>query len=389
MLPDAPPQGPVFAEAVGLSYVHDTDPGLRRRRAGRGFAYRDANGRRVDDLDTLERIHRLVIPPAWTDVWICPHPDGHIQATGRDQKGRKQYIYHPDWRAHRDESKYQHMAAFGRALPRLRARVEQDLARHGLPREKVLAAVVRLLELTLIRIGNDEYAAANHSFGLTTLPKRHVDLGGTGAVFEFQAKSGKQRRTGFRDRRLAAVIRRCEELPGQRLFQYLGPDGERHAVSSHDVNGYIREAAGGNFTAKDFRTWSATLHCAQALAQAGPSASATQARRTIAACIRQTAGLLGNTPTVCRASYVHPAVLACYADGSLAARLARPNLADAERALLKLLDGLQSPSGEAGRFNTEVTEKARRTRRAASVSSAYPPRAPRSPKKPGSRLSPG
>jgi DNA topoisomerase-1 len=337
---DAALPAPAFAETVGLSYVHDTDPGLSRRRSGRGFVYLDASSRRIGDLQTLERIHRLVIPPAWTDVWICPDGAGHIQATGRDQKGRKQYIYHPDWRAHRDESKYGHMAEFGRALPRLRARVEQDLARHGLPREKVLAAVVRLLELTLIRVGNDEYATTNHSYGLTTLRKRHVDLKGAGAVFEFQGKSGKRHTTGFRDRRLAAVVRRCEELPGQRLFQYVDSDGHRHAVSSHDVNDYIREAAGGPFTAKDFRTWSGTLHCAHGLATAGPASSATQAKKTIAACIRQTAGLLGNTPTVCRSSYVHPAVLQCYADGELGRRLARPGLEQAEKALLKLLDEL-------------------------------------------------
>jgi DNA topoisomerase-1 len=339
---DVAPQGPVFAEAAGLSYVQDIDPGLRRRRAGRGFAYLDTHGRRIDDAATLERIRGLVIPPAWTDVWICPDPAGHIQATGRDQKGRKQYIYHPDWRAHRDASKYGHMAAFGRALPRLRARVDEDLRRHGLPRQKVLAAVVRLLELTLIRIGNDEYAAANDSYGLTTLRKRHVDLNGTGAVFEFQGKSGRLHRTGFRDRRLAAVVRRCEELPGQRLFQYVDEYGERRAVSSHDVNAYIREATGGPFTAKDFRTWSATLHCAQDLARAGPSTSAAGLKRTVAACIRRTAGLLGNTPSVCRASYVHPAVLQCYADGALVERLARPNLADAEKALLKMLDELDA-----------------------------------------------
>ena len=334
---DVEPQGPVFAEAFGLSYVHDTDPGLGRRRAGRGFVYVDAGGRRITDARTLKRIGALVIPPAWTDVWICPDPDGHIQATGRDQRGRKQYIYHPDWRAHRDQSKYGHMAAFGRALPRLRERVEADLRRHGLVRDKVLAAVVRLLELTLIRVGNDEYAAANKSFGLTTLRKRHVDITGAGAVFEFRGKSGKQHRTGFRDRRLAALVRRCEELPGQRLFQYVDETGARGQVSSHDVNAYIREATGGPFTAKDFRTWSATLHCAQGLAQAGPAETAAAAKRAIAACIRKTAGLLGNTPTVCRASYVHPAVLQCYADGALAERLARPELGEAEKALLKLL----------------------------------------------------
>jgi DNA topoisomerase-1 len=226
-------------------------------------------------------------------------------------------------------------------LPRLREKVDADLKRRGLHREKVLAGVVRLLEVTLIRVGNDEYAAANKSFGLTTLRKRHVEVSGAGAVFEFRGKSGKMHRTGFHDRRLAALVRRCEELPGQRLFQYVDEAGERHAVSSHDVNAYIREATGGHYTAKDFRTWSATLHCAQALAQTGACTSDTHAKRTIAACIRQTSSLLGNTPSVCRASYVHPAVLTCYAEGVLAERLVRPDQAGAELALLELLDSLE------------------------------------------------
>jgi DNA topoisomerase-1 len=337
---DVAADGPVVAEAAGLTYVHDDEPGISRRRSGKGWSYLGPDGRRIADLATLERIHRLAVPPAWTDVWICPDPTGHIQATGRDQKGRKQYIYHADWRAHRDEGKYARMAAFGRALPKLRARVEQDLSRRGLPREKVLAAVVRLLEITLIRVGNDEYAAANKSFGLTTLLKRHVDLNGTGAVFEFRGKGGKPLRTAFQDRRLAAVVRRCEELPGQRLFQYQDEAGERHAISSHDVNAYIREATGGPFTAKDFRTWSASLDCARRLARAGPASSETAAKRIIAACIRQSAGRLGNTPAVCRSSYIHPAVLSCYSDGLLAEKLTRPTLEGAERALLKLLESL-------------------------------------------------
>jgi DNA topoisomerase-1 len=339
---DCTPDGPVFAKAAGLAYVHDFDPGIRRRRAGKGFVFLDAGDERVTDLETLDRIHHLVIPPAWTDVWICPDANGHIQAVGRDQKGRKQYIYHPDWRAHRDEHKYARMAAFGRALPRLRRKVEQDLSRPGLPREKVLAAVVRLLETTLIRIGNDAYAASNDSYGLTTLRKKHVDVTGGGATFEFRGKSGKVHRTGFRDRRLAAVVRRCEELPGQRLFQCVDKAGDRRAISSHDVNAYIREAMGEAFTAKDFRTWSATLHAARLLAEAGPPSSATEAKRTIAAAVRQVAGRLGNTPTVCRASYIHPRVLELYAEGELGGTLARADREGAERALLKVLD--QSPA---------------------------------------------
>ena len=331
-------RGPEEASAAGLVYVHDTDPGIRRRKAGKGFAYVDAKGHRIDDARTEDRIARLVIPPAWTEVWICSDPRGHIQATGRDQRGRKQYIYHPTWRDHRDESKYGRMAAFGRALPKLREKVEHDLARHGLPREKVLAAVVRIMEATSIRVGNDEYAAANNSFGLTTLRKRHVvDLNGAGAVFEFRGKSGKEHRTGIRDRRLAAVIRRCEELPGQRLFQFVDQDGRRHSVSSHDVNDYIREATGGPFTAKDFRTWSGTLHCAQALARAGPPENEGQAKRIVAACVKQVAGVLGNTPAVCRSSYIHPTVFEHYSSNTLAQRLARPSVPEAEKALLQVL----------------------------------------------------
>ena len=330
--------GPEEASAAGLVYVHDTDPGLARRKAGKGFAYVDADGRVVESARTEDRIAKLVIPPAWTDVWICADPRGHIQATGRDQRGRKQYIYHPDWRAHRDGSKYGRMAEFGRALPKLRAQVEHDLARRGLPREKVLAAVVRIMEQTSIRVGNDQYAQANKSFGLTTLRKRHVDLHGAAAEFEFRGKSGKMHKTGIHDRRLAALIRRCEELPGQRLFQFVDHDGQRHAISSHDVNAYIREATGGSFSAKDFRTWAGTLRCAQALAQAGPADNEGHAKRIVAACVKQVAGVLGNTPAVCRSSYIHPTVFEHYASGALADRLARASVRQAETALLEVLD---------------------------------------------------
>ena len=339
---DAPPEALVFAQAVGLSYVHDHDPGITRRRSGKGFAYRGPGGEPMKDKATLERIHALVIPPAWTDVWICADPKGHIQATGRDQRGRKQYLYHPEWRTHRDESKYDRMAAFGRALPSLRQRVEHDLNRHGLSREKVLAAVVRLLEMTLIRVGNDEYAQQNKSFGLTTLRKRHVDVTGAGAVFEFRGKSGKIHRTGFRDRRLAAIVRRCEELPGQRLFQYVDEDGHRHAVGSHEVNAYIREAVGDGFSAKDFRTWAGTLTCALALREVEPPSSETEAKRIINACVKQTAARLGNTPAVCRSSYIHPAVFVSYAEGELARRLVVDENREPETALLDFLDTLDA-----------------------------------------------
>ena len=347
-MPSDVQQGQEEAAAAGLVYVHDTDPGIRRRKAGKGFTYVDAEGRKIDDARILDRIAKLVIPPAWTNVWICADPRCHIQATGRDQRGRKQYIYHPKWRAHRDEAKYSRMAEFGRALPKLRQRVEQDLARHGLPREKVLAAVVRIMEETSIRVGNDQYAAANKSFGLTTLRKRHVvDLNGTGAVFEFRGKSGKEHRTGIHDRRLATVLRRCEELPGQRLFQYVDHDGQRHAISSHDVNDYIREATGGPFTAKDFRTWSGTLHCAQALAQAGPAENEGHAKRIVSACVKQVAGVLGNTPAVCRSSYIHPTVFEHYAAGTLAEHLAPASAREAEQALLKVLEAAAEAQAEA------------------------------------------
>ena len=337
IMPSDVAQSAEEAAAAGLVYVHDADPGIRRREAGEGFGYIDPDGH-VVDARTEDRIAKLVIPPAWTDVWICTDRRGHIQATGRDQRGRKQYIYHPDWRAHRDEAKYGRMAEFGRALPRLRRQVDADLARRGLPREKVLAAVVRIMEQTSIRVGNDTYAQANKSFGLTTLRKRHVDVRGTAAVFEFRGKSGKTHRTGIHDRRLAGIIRRCEELPGQRLFQFVDHDGHRHAIHSHDINAYIRQATGGAFTAKDFRTWSGTLHCAQALAHAGPAENKGAEKRIVAACVKQVAGVLGNTPAVCRSSYIHPTVFEHYAAGSLAERLARPSARQAEKALLEVLD---------------------------------------------------
>jgi DNA topoisomerase-1 len=324
------------AHEAGLRYVHDHDPGIRRESGRRGVRYVDPGGRSVDDAATLERIHRLVIPPAWSEVWICPHPSGHIQAVGRDARGRKQYRYHDQWRACRDEAKFERLCAFGRALPRLRRRVEADLAHRGLTRDRVLAAVVRLLELTLIRVGNDEYARTNKSFGLTTLRKRHIHLSGVGAVFEFRGKSGVTHRTSFHDRRLARILGGCEHIPGQRLFQYLDEDGGRCAVGSGDVNAYLREAMGDAFSAKDFRTWFGTLSAARALALQPRPISAAEAKREIAACVKAVAGILGNTPTVCRACYIHPAVFSAFEAGTLSPRLAG-DARDAELALLKLL----------------------------------------------------
>ena len=338
------------AKAAGLTYVGDHDPGLRRIPSATGFDYLDASNAPVDDPETLDRIRHLAIPPAWTEVWICPAPDGHIQATGRDKRGRKQYRYHARWREHRDSAKYDRMAAFGRALPRLRARVDRDLSRRGMPRDKVLAAVVRLLELTLIRVGNDEYARKNRSFGLTTLRKRHVDVHGAGVMFEFRGKSGKHHRTLLHDARLARVIRNCEELPGQRLFQYLGEDGHTHTVSSHDVNAYIHEAVGDHFTAKDFRTWAGSLMAAQLLAACERAANATQHKHVVADCVKRVASRLGNTPAVCRSSYIHPEVIAAYADDRLETGFRRclEHPETCEKAMLSFLRKLRDSSVVSG-----------------------------------------
>jgi DNA topoisomerase-1 len=306
--------------AAGLIYVNDDDPGLTRLKQGDGFAYADAQGAPIVAPAVLERIRALAIPPAWTDVWISPSPRGHIQAIGRDRRGRKQYRYHEGFRRSRDASKFERMIAFGRALPRLRRAVEADLARRGLPRDKVLAAVVRVMELTMIRVGNEEYARLNRTFGLTTLRNRHARIGGSEAVFEFRGKSGKTHRTGFRDRRLARIIKACQDLPGQRLFQYLDADGERRQVESSDVNHYIRDRTGGEFSAKDFRTWAATLAAAEGLVRQSSPRDPADARRQVNACVKAVAALLGNTAAVCRGSYIHPLVLEAYARGDLPLR---------------------------------------------------------------------
>ncbi|THD78855.1 MAG: DNA topoisomerase IB [Phenylobacterium sp.] len=317
-MPDATPAQLAAEEvrAAGLTYVSDQDPGISRRKSGAGFSYRKPDGGQIDE-PTLDRIRKLAIPPAWTDVWICPSPRGHIQATGRDQRGRKQYRYHDRWRQVRDGNKYDRLIAFGRALPKLRARVEADLAQRGLHRDKVLAAVVRLMEITLIRVGNEEYAKQNKSFGLTTLRDRHATVTDGGGAFEFRGKSGKMHQTAFHDRRLARIVKACQDLPGQRLFQYLDDDGERRAVESADVNAYLRDALGEDFSAKDFRTWAGTVNAARALAMAPECGDATEARRHISTCVKAVAGLLGNTPAVCRSAYIHPIVISAYEDGTL------------------------------------------------------------------------
>ncbi|CAN7142825.1 DNA topoisomerase IB [Phenylobacterium sp. LjRoot225] len=329
-------EGPEHADTAGLVYVSDQDPGIRRKKAGTGFGYVRPDGEAVKDEATLDRIRALAIPPAWTEVWISPKPRGHIQAVGRDQKGRKQYRYHDRWRQVRDSHKYDRLIAFGRALPRLRRRIEADLSRRGLPRDKVLAAVVRVMEITLIRVGNPAYARQNKTFGLTTLRDGHATIDAGQTIFEFRGKSGKTHRTGFRDRRLARIVKACQDLPGQRLFQYLGEDGEQHAVESADVNQYIREAMGDDVSAKDFRTWAGTLMAARALIAAEPCASAGQAKRTISTCVKAVAGVLGNTAAVCRGAYIHPAVLRAYADGWLQLKPARDDR-DFELAVLRFL----------------------------------------------------
>ena len=305
---------------AGLRHSSDDRPGITRRRSGRGFTYRDAEGRTIRDAETLDRIRGIVIPPAWTDVWICPWPNGHLQATGRDARGRKQYRYHPRFRARRDDAKFERLIAFAKALPAIRERVDADLARSGLPREKVIAAVVRLLELTLIRVGNDEYAKLNRSFGLTTLRDRHALVEGSRVRFRFRGKAGRQHEVGLRDRRLAAVVRRCRDLPGQELFQYVDSDGEPHDVASDDVNAYLGEIAPG-VTAKDFRTWAGTVLAWRALSAIGEGATDREKRRNVAAAIEATAENLGNTAAVARSAYVHPAVVDAYLDGRLRAAL--------------------------------------------------------------------
>ena len=324
---------------AGLTYCSDEHPGLKRTPSGKGFAYHDAHGGLVRDAKTLDRVRALAIPPAWTDVWICPRATGHIQATGRDVKGRKQYRYHDGWSRHASESKFERLPAFARALPKLRKRVETDLNRRGVSRDKVLATAVRLLELTLIRVGNAQYAKQNRSYGLTTLNKRHLDLTGTALTFAFRGKSGVEHEVRVRDRRLATVVRSLRDLPGQQLFKYRDAEGTLCAITSDDVNAYIREAMGDGFSAKDFRTWAGTVSAARVLRDTEPPSSPTDAKRRITVCVKAVAGLLGNTPTVCRTSYVHPAVFDLYQSGRLGDVLPGPEAATFERALAKALKG--------------------------------------------------
>ena len=300
------------AESAGLTYVTGTDAGIARRRAGKGWAYTDPKGDRIKDRAVIDRINALAIPPAYSGVWICPDPDGHLQATGRDAKGRKQYRYHPRFREVRDGTKYEHMIDFAHALPGIRERVDADMKRRGLPRAKVLATVVHLLETTMIRVGNADYAKQNDSYGLTTLEDQHVDVAGNQLRFHFKGKSGKTWKLSVRDRRVAKIVKASQDLPGEHLFQYLDEGGEQHSVTSGDVNAYLREIAGAAVTAKDFRTWTGTVLAALALVEFEKVDSDAAAKRNVRAAIERVAARLGNTPTVCRKCYVHPEVLDSY-----------------------------------------------------------------------------
>lgn len=292
-----------IAEA-GLRHASDSDPGIRRHRRGRGFSYHDENGAVIRDTSQRKRIESLAIPPAWEDVWICPKPNGYLQATGRDARGRKQSIYHLRWRTFRDETKFGRLSAFGRALPGLRKRIERDLRRHGVPRERVVAAVVGLLEATLIRVGNERYVLANDSYGLTTLEDRHLELGSASLRFRFRGKSGKQHEVTCRDRRLSRIVRQIQDLPGQTLFQFLDEEGECHPIGSHDVNDYLKDAMQGEFTAKDIRTWAATVEAAARLREAGECT-----KESLRDAVKHVAIRLGNTAAVCRSAYIHPVLL--------------------------------------------------------------------------------
>jgi DNA topoisomerase-1 len=305
------------AKAVGLRYASDEQPGLRRKGTGKGFRYLDADGKAVKDPKALKRIRALAVPPAWTEVWICPFAEGHIQATGRDAKGRKQYRYHPDFRAAREDGKYEHMLDFAALLPKIRETVSKHMARHDLSRECVLATIVHLLETTLIRVGNGEYARQNKSYGLTTLRDPHVKIEGSAIRFQFLGKSGKTWRLQVNDRRVAKIVRACQELPGQQLFQYLDADGQRQGVNSSDVNAYLREITGEDITAKDFRTWAGTVLAAMALQDFDEIESQAKAKRNLKAAIEIVASRLGNTVTICRKCYIHPEIINGYLAGDL------------------------------------------------------------------------
>lgn len=336
-LPKHAPTDPAkAASAVALKYVNDESPGIRRKRAGSGFNYVSAQGKSLRDEETLRRIKALVIPPAWTEVWICPSADGHLQATGRDARGRKQYRYHARFRQVREQTKYERMIHFAQTLPKIRRRVNRDLKQKGLSREKVLATVVKLLETTLIRVGNDEYAKSNHSFGLTTLQDKHAKIKGSTIHFVFKGKSGVSHEIDLQNPRLAKIVKQCQDLPGQELLQYLDDEGNVHDIGSADVNAYIQEIAGEEFTAKDFRTWAGTVLAAMALQELQTFDSQAQAKKNIVRAVESVAGKLGNTKAVCRKCYIHPALLDSYLDGSLLQVLEKQAQAKVENDLKAL-----------------------------------------------------
>ncbi len=331
-----------LARAAGLSFSDDARPGISRRRVGKGFAYYDAKGALIRDKSSIARIRAIVIPPAWEKVWISPDRRGHIQATGRDARGRKQYRYHADWSAHREATKYSLLPEFAAALPGLREEIETHLRMRSVSRERVLAVVVTLLQQTLIRIGNASYARENESYGLTTLTEDHVEIAGAKLRFAFRGKSGKEWNLTVADRRIAHVVRQCQELPGQTLFRYMSEGGVARDVASSDVNDYLRELTGFDFTAKTFRTWAGTVLAARALAVQPPGESKTARKRAVVAAIREVAARLGNTVAVCRASYIHPAIFDAYETGALHRAFRRaPDAVDEwtedEKIVLKLL----------------------------------------------------
>jgi DNA topoisomerase-1 len=357
-----PPLDPVTsAKVAGLRYVNDLRmPGIRRVGSKKRIRYLDARGRTTRERAVLERIRSLAIPPAWTDVWICPDEHGHLQATGRDARGRKQYRYHPRWREVRDEVKYGRLIAFAQALPVVRRRTNRDLALPGLPREKVLAAVVQLLEKTLIRVGNEEYARQNGSVGLTTMKDGHAKVQGARVRFAFRGKSGIGHAIDLEDRRLAKIVKACRDLPGYELFQYVDSGGRQQAIDSADVNAYLREITGEDFTAKDFRTWAGTVLAAQALAEAATFKSRREAKRNVVCAIESVAKRLGNTKAVCRKCYIHPAILEAYMDGATIhtikarARLARGTLSGEEAAVVGMIEKRLRKKTAVSRARAEV-----------------------------------
>lgn len=324
------------ARKAGLTYSSDQEPGLRRKKRGSQFAYFRESGELIRDKETLGRIKRMAIPPAWTDVWICPKDSGHIQATGRDARGRKQYRYHGDWRAQRDENKFGRMIAFAKALPRVRRRVKRDLNRRGMTRERVLATVVRLLETTLIRVGNDEYARHNKSYGLTTMHNKHARVIGGKIHFNFRGKSAVKHEISLNDPKLARIVRQCQDMPGQELFAYEDTDGQARDVGSQDVNEYLRAITSDDFTAKDFRTWAGTVLAAIALRELSAVTDAAPTKKNVVSAIESVAKLLGNTPSVCRKCYVHPAILDSYLEGETIATIRQRADRKIDRSLAKL-----------------------------------------------------